>query len=68
MKPRFFKEAVEELLIFLSQTSSKLPPLLDFLFQNSTERENGSSHRYLSMQNANFKLQFAKCPYLPAGR
>jgi hypothetical protein len=44
MKPCFFEEPVEELLIFSPQTSPKLPPFLDFLFQNLTKRKDRSTH------------------------
>jgi hypothetical protein len=53
MKPSLFEEAIEKLLILLSQSSSKLPPLLNFLFQNPTKRKNCPSHGYTSMQIAN---------------
>jgi hypothetical protein len=44
MKSCLFKEAIKKLLILLSQSPPKLPPFLDFLLQNPTERENGPSH------------------------
>jgi hypothetical protein len=47
MKPCLFKEAIEKLLIFLSQSPPKLPPFLDFLLQNPTERENGPAHNFV---------------------
>jgi hypothetical protein len=45
MKSRLFEEPIEELLIFSPQPSPKLPPFLDFLFQNLTKRKNCPSHK-----------------------
>jgi hypothetical protein len=44
MKPCFFEEPIEKLLVLFSQPSSKLSPLLDFLLQNLTKRKDRSSH------------------------
>jgi hypothetical protein len=49
MKPCLFKKSVKELLIFFSQASPKLPPFLDFLFQNPAKRKNRSSHHSCSV-------------------
>jgi hypothetical protein len=44
MKPCLFEEPIEKLLVLLSQPSSKLSPLLDFLLQNLTKRKDRSTH------------------------
>ena len=49
MKSCLFKEPVEKLLIFFSQTSPKLPPLLGFLFQNPAKRKDRPAHNSCSV-------------------
>ena len=48
MEPGLLKESVKKLLILFPQRPSKLFPLLNFLFQYLTERQNRSSHSSFS--------------------
>jgi len=48
MEPGFFEETIEKLLILPPQSTPKLPPFLDLLFQNPAKGQNCSSHNKTS--------------------